>query len=419
MIRKHILAGIIAGGGGGITFARSASAANFGFTMSDNVTSAGDPTLGRNRVYFRFPLIFCTKQALRFRVVLANLGAFATYTNTLQLECAIEDGATNIPVTWGGATSYTAAISEVKESDSIPASAFPTPPVNRQCWIRGVFTLPNVSGSRQPRQGTSVSSHIAGTQSYACNSAANPGSVYATGPFTVGVGMYALPRTLAPIVIGDFVDDPAPYLAQGDSLFAGNANSTGDSMGGWVMKAMRDASLLNPRPIINFGEPGRKADDTIIANVRWAYPYCKNMVEGFGTNAGINAGNASYSLQTSLNLAIDAKANGISKVLRVALIPKTTGTFTSDAGQSPYDSGWVVGGVIDIWNRTDLPAKTAPSANYVWDALVPFVSVRSPSDYWKWINTGGVAYTADGIHPLVNGEILMADEARPTIQALP
>ncbi len=85
------------------------------------------------------------------------------------------------------------------------------------------------------------------------------------------------------------------------------------------------------------------------------------------------------------------------KLYHTTLTPETSGTYTSDAGQTPL-SGFAAGGNCDQINSW-LRGVPSPLAG-VFDVRSALQSGTSPN---VWYNNGGVAHTGDGVHPTQTG----------------
>lgn len=92
------------------------------------------------------------------------------------------------------------------------------------------------------------------------------------------------------------------------------------------------------------------------------------------------------------------------KLYHTTLTPETTGSFTSDAGQTPKP-GFESGGnrdQINAWLRT-IPAPLTA----VWDTATAVQSAGNPN---VWASPGGVALTGDGTHPSPTGYARVASQ---------
>lgn len=83
------------------------------------------------------------------------------------------------------------------------------------------------------------------------------------------------------------------------------------------------------------------------------------------------------------------------------LMPHTSGTFASPAGQSAFNTNYGAGGTADTVNAR-IRAGWAGDAGYGlqsdWTPPDAYAAVVDPTAAWKWRSDGG-AWTADGLHP--------------------
>ena len=399
---------------------RSVSATNCLPTNADLIPGGGSAA-GRSVRVSRYPVIIGSGPVSKLFVNAAAATMLANIAHTVTIECCIEDGTTVIPVTWNGASSRTLAAGEVDVmSDAILSSAFASPlRQNKQFWIRSRLTVPNASTSRMLRHAVNNAYHITGTQCIDMDSTSTPVNLNASGVFTVGTGMFNAGLSYAPLILGQYVGgiDPPTWVVCGDSIIAGGSSGalSGDSRGGWFQRSQYDSNGQNPKSMIIIAEPGAKADQVLLPNISYAWKYCRFALETLGTNSGISAGNASYLLGLSKAIASSMRADiNVAKVVRLKIMQLTSGTFTSDATQTP-NTGYTAGGAVDNFNTINLPSAVYPTAGYVYDALIQTTATQSATDPWKWLST--TITTTDGIHPNVAGEGLMATEMRPILGA--
>jgi len=194
---------------------------------------------------------------------------------------------------------------------------------------------------------------------------------------------------------GDIFGNTGMYLqAIGSRLGTANLGVSGESMSGWLSNSTKQLGVLDSLVTL-----GVKVDFGIVA---------------LGTNDFGAASVASLENTIAGRLASIAtllKAHGVNKVIATTVLPRTTGTFTTLAGQTAVTVGgdtlnYGSGGRVEVYND-GLRNGTLMPANV--DGLIDAADVlAAPApDRYRWrvdsqftlqFSTG-VAHTGDGIHP--------------------
>ena len=223
-------------------------------------------------------------------------------------------------------------------------------------------------------------------------------------------------------------EDPKTSLLCGDSIFTqGNNTSYG-------VVALKGAGAPNYISGMQFGRLGS------VASIMELYPdyfasinkYCNMAIYEFGTNS-VSSSTLSQ-LQSRDQSAIALIRSKIFnhplarpyKIIGTFITPRTTGSWSTDAGQTVV-SKYEVGGIVDqlnAWRVTQVGTlfdavvdQRQGPAGTILSAVPPAVN----SD--KWANPGSLVPTAgvftnDGLHPISAPANIMGGNLRPVIDAL-
>lgn len=177
-------------------------------------------------------------------------------------------------------------------------------------------------------------------------------------------------------------------LIVGDSIGTGQAD-VNDASGhrGYIARPLGEALVAYSKVSIP-GEMMSQLGAKRVTGKQWF----SDVICEYGVNDISASGLSSAQLQSRLTTLWSKFSD--KRVFHTTLTPESTGTYTSDAGQSPR-TGWEPGGV---WAQLNAYIKTVPAPLIaVFDANA---LAESPTKAGVWRSDGGVARVADGIHPL-------------------
>lgn len=352
-----------------------------------------------------------------------SLGTSSTYGVSIpacgmlfkELYVTLSNG-TYVQATYNGATTFTIAAGDYVRLDAIPASAFSLSvlPQNQLLSVKGRWEPvdsngdPSVNGQVSCINGPLPVAFSTVPSAKIARDTYPSSQLRAYGGLTAYAGWGSGGRIPPIFVLGRFVGaEPPTYMIAGDSIGSGTADTvvTGSPIG-FFGRSMLDsyASPTTYRAGINLGIPSGEASvfsDAAPNNangvLEYISRYCTVLFDQYGTNSLV------YPAQSNAKKHIIdtflAAARGGAKtpqVITCMILPKTTGTFTSSAGQSLAFSVGV-----------------GSSAESINDAMVAYGSVDhvlsantlrestddTTSDYWKWVSTGSISRTVDGTHP--------------------
>lgn len=169
-------------------------------------------------------------------------------------------------------------------------------------------------------------------------------------------------------------------------------------------RGIYERAINGTRPVFQFGYSGLKASDLLTPGVSLpktmalVNEWCQDLLMPVGTNDVPT--DSAATIQTNMGtIATYFRGNG-KGVSFPPIPPRTTGTFTSDAGQT-ITTGYEASGVADTVNAA-IYANTV-----VCD--FPFPDLRkvmqSATDANKWRSDAGAIYT-DGTHPSQLGHVV-------------
>lgn len=212
-------------------------------------------------------------------------------------------------------------------------------------------------------------------------------------------------------ILGEVAEYAPAVVIYGDSIGRGSGDSVSSNMlygntSGFVCRGLRLSSdYVIPAALLAFdGETmaayGGDTQSSGIKNARrlsmmnWA----THVVFECGTN-DLVSGPSLATMQTRFRTAWGRARDRGLKVAQTLVMPRTTGTYTSAAGQTPV-TNFAAGELRDDVNEWIATQVAAGYLDYVID---PNVYVEDPAAPGKWISTGGTARTADGVHPNTQG----------------
>lgn len=337
-----------------------------------------------------------------------------------------EAGTVVVPVYFGGSRSITLinGTSNI-QSDAIDPASFSLAQFTKgeKYFLKGKITVSSAAHYipyTQRYYGDNSSEDQVVTfdpGSTTCSSTDTAGKYTQTGTaFTVKNNGYQ------PIVLGTPLDSTVPaYIIVGDSIADyANDNSTA-GLGGraFGLRAMHDAgAVTNPIPALNVARYG-SASNLAYYGGKWKafIKYTNRAIEEYGTN---DIGTGTPPTLTDVEDRIveiwaSLKRNGVSKIIRTKLLPRTTSTdsWQTEANQT-YQTNWGVGESADLLNDW-LETKLADASI---EALTEGTTARG-TDPLKWVVDGSSSYaTSDGTHPGATVHEFLAVEIRGLIAIL-
>lgn len=373
-------------------------------------------------------------------IVLA-FNAWNIYAGTINLlgndytvvSCAIERDsvAAFAPVTFSASRSKLVPNGSAEVlSDPVLPSAFGLDKfaVGTKLWIRVEYSVAS-AGLKLPRGGIFVSQMLAGTASGVLTSGAVVSAVDATGAmaFTSGFNSYTAP--FAPVVLGRFVSgDPKTFIGIGDSIVMGETDTTAgySQLGAFSYALTEGDHLTNPIGGMNFGVSGSSAVLWTATNAGLMTNYIKYAKYAFDEYQTNRIGTANGQLATAQSQVQSLwsllSANGITKVVRQLLTPRTSGTD----GTVTAGTAWSTGGDAIAFNNW-LETPGTGTAQGVTLKPVRMNSMRLSKDptsenFYRWYGatSGNLGtFTNDGLHPNVTGYAELAKNMRSIFYSLP
>lgn len=329
----------------------------------------------------------------------------------------LEANGTSVRITFNGGSNsatMTAGQSKLLSDDILPGS-FGLVSFTRglECWIRlevqaatGVNRIilskrynPSTTNKMIEFDPATTTINTSGTGTLSATS----GSDWAN--YTSG-GLTEIAGTL----IGTFVGADAPvWVEVGDSIPTGDGDQLNSftDIAGYFQKSMFDADFVS-NPVANF--------KMSVSGYRWAnfnplsaylidwLAYANRGLETLGTNdfgkdtgTLINLATAQTSAQTLWSIFNSAGITN--KLYRTELLCSTSGTFTTEAGQT-VKPGWGPGGNPELFNTW--------LGTQVGGAITGKIRFVAPygTDIYKWAAnaTGDGLHPAGGMHNTMSGE---------------
>ncbi len=354
------------------------------------------------RLACRNGLAPATNIRLAFANVVAAAAIDADGPNPITVRAAIEiaeaPGIT-VPVTFGGSLSATLdPKAGVVISDPVGITLAP----GQLFAVRTNVTV--TSGQQFPigyvvQAGSLVGSEAAVSENSLRNTSASV--VYNTG-FFAGT---AVPGYSPIAILGETAYPASSVGLFGDSIL----NATGDSVSVGLIRGQsagfgaRGLLLPNggliPHVQLSRGGQGLNGFSTALAGLDihrrlFAANYVTDVLCHMGTN-DIASGATFAGMQASYKkFWAHFKYRG-KRVTQSLIMPRVTGTYTSAAGQTPI-AGFEPGGIRD---QTNAWIKTQVGQGLLDDVIDTNPYVEDQANPGRWASPGGVAYTADGVHP--------------------
>ncbi len=343
------------------------------------------------------------------------------------------NGTTVVPVTKGGAASWTLADGAADvEADPIPATACGYS--NGQFPAGATFWFADRKSSSTGTFATvaAYSGDVAGQQvlvyAAASTTTSTSAAALAAGGFTTS-GTAPTTRTAdgtRPVFLGHLAGaTPHVYVALGDSITEGATEQNGAGVAspasgpygrGWFQRALRQLQAPGANFAV-FGTPTTLGSTNPSIQAMLGYGNRGLIFYGtndIGTSGGAGSADAPTIESRLQQRLAQVRASGIQIVGGVKLLARTDSTnfYTTESGQTPSTSpftGWAAGGVADQVNS----ALSGLGFSYV----IPMASVRGSTDrVWPAhavFSASNPYWTGDGTHPKGIGYEAMAQEAAP------
>lgn len=342
-----------------------------------------------------------------------------------QVSVSLDDGTTWAKVTFGGADSLTLA-SGAKQvpSDIVTPSmlGLTTFARGRKLWIKIVGNHP--AGSDMLLH---VGAKMTGGYSAYFDPATQSPTAYSAANFTFvsGENVQNLGRGATCLIGRPDSASAGAVIGLGDSILDG-ANDTLTSMRstgfGYFQAAQVGASDADPIPGLNLTRNGTTTAHWLNATARTYWEpylaYATMVVDNLGTNdfgTGPGSG-AAAALDTAIRQLWEIyRTNGIGKILRTKLQPRSSNASGTSAASQTIAAGWDVGGQRDIFNAGLASALSAGTI----DALVDLNTVwEDQAALGRWVTNATTNYaTVDGTHPSAALHTLSAPILRSAILA--
>jgi lysophospholipase L1-like esterase len=359
----------------------------------------------------------------KLRVVIPNW-AFSTGPNTLPaniVRCALECNGVSVPVTFSGSRSVSIPVSSNTatakfESDDILPLSFGLPKFTRgsEVFIRmEASAVPSINRVIMMYRYDKSSANRA-VQYNPSNTSVNIDSI---GALTV-TGSDFIEWTagntteIAAGLVGPFVGADQPvWGALGDSIATGDSDfgPLADDISGFVQRSMFDVDLVsNPVALLKMTIAGYKLSQVVSLINQFSawFPYATHWFEELGTNdITAVAGTTSLSVMQSNKLTVwnTLRSAGAQRIYTMDYLPRTTGSYATEAAQTVVSSDYNIGGLTDQLSSWFTTKVSDGTLNGKLRLVAPYginPYVWSPSA------------TSDGLHPNQSMHIQMAAEMR-------
>ncbi len=411
-------------------------------TNGNRIASGGFQTVAGTQLQVKSRISFTTGAGSLSQIVLSfynwfsDPAGFTLNSNAYTIEAAaLEiDGGISVPVNFSSVrTRVVAAGATDIQSDPILPSSFSLASFasGTKFWLRLHISL-TTAGFGVPggipyenAGGQAFPSSVGFSYDPAVNT--TTGAIDDTGDLSLGAGGFSqFNRPVFPVVLGRFVSgSPKVWLGIGDSIMQGTADTLeGVGLGflGFFGRALVNATFNGAwGGGINMGSTGTThamwgGSNNAVAKAYWAY--CDGAVENYGSN-NFEGGAALATVQAdSQALWTDLRAAGVTTILRMHIIPRTTSidSWATALNQTAVSAAFGAGGLVEQYN-TWLGAQISGSAI---TAQLALSSVRDSGTTWKWVNNLSANYaTADGVHPDADGNALAANDLRTLLASYP
>lgn len=347
---------------------------------------------------------------------LTDAANYANAYTIVKVAIEIDGDAYSVPITFGGARSKVINPGDTDiRSDMISARKFSRSSIPRgtKVWIRLDYSVATV-GQVFPKSDIAyVNVGYPPAIGITIDPAVFNGEpIDSFGVITIGTanGWTSFQNVYHPMIVGTFVaGDPATIIGLGDSILNGSNDTLAGYMinGGFMQGLLATDHVSDAVGGANFGKSGGKSsqwNSTNTSKLRAYLKYAKYAVEEYGTNDFNGTSVLATVKANSATLWTIAFANGIEKIFRTHLIPRTTAD-----GVTAYNAEWASGGNARLFNSW-LDTLVVPEIIVMNNDSLRISS--SGEGYYQW--AGGVANTVDGTHPNTAGAVLEAVDYRNT-----
>ncbi|WP_083662417.1 MULTISPECIES: SGNH/GDSL hydrolase family protein [unclassified Rhodococcus (in: high G+C Gram-positive bacteria)] len=351
-------------------------------TSAAAALSDGTATAQMTRVRHR-----ATAGAHSVRFVYTNIAGGSVGPNPITVKAAFEYSlGAIVPVFFNGSRTGVCAPGGILVSDPIPVELAD----NDLFYSRNLVTVGS-AGEKWPLGpyiSTSVGDGTAATDLVDSGAITGGNATYAFGPSAI---------------VGSKVGAATAVLLLGDSILQGlgDGSSEPTTDAGWGARA-----LNNEYGYVNVALAGEEASQFQPGNARRLSRlplarYCTHAIVNHGIN-DVKADSTTAQIQQRLTNIWTALANMGLKVYQSTLTPVTTGTFTTEAGQTKQTQAREdVRIAVNTWIRS----TPAPLTGFLEAADA--VETARNSGIWK------ANYTTDGTHPSATGAAAIATAVAP------
>lgn len=280
--------------------------------------------------------------------------------------------------------------------------------------VRNAYTI---GGAQQMSGGNLSAGSGGGVIAENFRRSSDPSITYSTGFFAGGTGIQGNGAASCPIIAG-VTGIPAAavpaVVIYGDSIAIGSGDTVTGLYGGEYY-GLYDRGMMNIDGggtcimHVNYAIAGLQAQNftpTSFYRLYSALEYANIGLVALGTNDIVGLPTLA-TLQGWMQTIWGAiRARGC-KVAACTVLPRTSGTYTSAAGQTVV-AGWETGGLRDQYNAWLVTQLAAGAIDYLIDAN-PVLEDQTTAGHGKWVSTGGTARTSDGIHPNNTGHVAGAN----------
>jgi lysophospholipase L1-like esterase len=314
-------------------------------------------------------------------------------------------------------------------SDTIPSSTWTgaAPARDEVFWLHARGTIPE--GGKVP-VGTPTT--FTGSRFVAYAPANEPGTYDTAGTVPTIANGATRVDGLPLVVLGRFTGPGhLAVIGIGDSILNGSGDAANPvpviSGFGFFNRAALDTNGANAIAMFNLTRHGQSAGYWITPSRQSRQApflkYANVVVEEYGTNdlSQAGTGDPATILSRVQTIWATARAQGVQKIVRTLLMPRTTSTdsWTTVNSQTPLP-GWGAGDKRDTINAGLVAALSATDPRYRVDIIVDTLAVLAdPVDSGRWLTNGTPRYTADdGTHVSPSGNALLAPHLRAALLSL-
>jgi len=310
-------------------------------------------------------------------------------------------------------------------SDAVSSSVWTetAPARDEVFWLHVRGSIP--TGGKLP---TGTPTTFSGARFITYDPANEPGAIDQAGVVPTIAGSSSRVVGLPLVFLGRFTGPGhLSVIGIGDSIMDGTGDNTNPvpvvSGYGFFNRAAVDANGANTIATFNVTRHGQTASAWMnSARQQRQRPFLKFanvVVEEYGTNdiGGGGTGNPVSTLANVEGIWNTARAEGVQKVIRTLLMPRTASTnnWTDLTGQTP-NVGWGAGEKRDTFNTGLATARQAGKFDILLDTLAV---MADPADNTRWLTNGTSKYlTTDGTHVGPAGNARLAPHLRDALLSL-